>query len=52
MAKTLKNKFTSSIVMQDDIVISANKVTQYCKRMSNWKAPSLDQLHGFWIKDL
>jgi len=45
--KTLKNEFTSSIVMQDDIVISANKVSQYCNRMSNWKAPGLDQLHGF-----
>ena len=50
--KTLKSEFTSFIVMQDDIVISANKVTQYCKRMCNWKAPGLDQLHGFWIKHL
>ena len=47
MAETLKNEFTSSIVMQDGIVISANKVTKYCKRMSNWKAPGLDQLPGF-----
>ena len=50
--KTLKNEFTYSIVMQDGIVISANKVTQYCKRMSNWKAPGLGQLHGFCIKHL
>ena len=50
--KTLKSEFTSFIVMQDDIVISANKVTQYCKRMCNWKASGLDQLHGFWIKHL
>ena len=50
--ETIKSELETSVALQDDIVISTDKVTQFSKRLSNWKAPGIDQLHGFWIKHL
>ena len=36
---------------QDDVVITADKITKTLSKMPNWKSPGPDFVQGFWLKD-
>lgn len=38
-------------LQQDNICINVETVTQFLKKVPNWKAPGLDLVQGFWVKN-
>ena len=36
---------------QDDVVITADKITKTLSKMPNWKSPGPDFVQGFWLKN-
>ena len=38
-------------LQQDNICISVDTVTQFLKKVPNWKAPGPDLVPGFWLKN-
>ena len=35
---------------QEDLKINEEDIKKQCKKISNWKAPGLDEVEGYWIK--
>ena len=36
---------------QEEVMITLEKLKKQLKKVPNWKAPGLDEVHGFWIKN-
>ena len=50
--KDIKNEMGNDKHLQESVVISVEKVTKQCRKMTNWKAPGKDYVHGYWVKNL
>ena len=51
MAKSLKENM-ENLEKQEDIEITIDDIKSGIKKMSNWKAPGPDGVHGFWFKKI
>ena len=50
--KYIKNELGNDKHLQEGVVISVEKVTKQCRKVSNWKAPGKDVVQGYLIKNL
>ena len=50
--KDIENELVKHKHHQKRMVISYEKVTKQCRKMSSWKAPGKDGIEGLWIKNL
>ncbi|XP_014778780.1 uncharacterized protein LOC106875234 [Octopus bimaculoides] len=48
--KTLKEE--SGEYQPEDLRITKDMIRDRCRKIPNWKAPSPDGVHGFWLKNL
>ena len=49
---TWLNQITPIQNKMEDLIITKGKIKQMVKRMKNWSAPGLDELHAYWLKHL